>query len=204
MPALATVSKRAEKKRDESFGPRVRRLRHDAGLTLQELSGRTGLAFSTISKIEKSQISPTYENILKLANGLAIDVAALFSENSVSITSGRRTVTRAGLGVRHTSPQYEYEMLCTDIARKQFIPLLTRIRAHRITEFGEPISHEGEEFIYVVSGAVDLFTDEYQPLRLAQGDSCYFDSTMRHACVSAGEEDAMILWVCSRVTSPLA
>ncbi|HMK81056.1 MAG TPA: XRE family transcriptional regulator [Xanthobacteraceae bacterium] len=196
-------AQRAEKKRDESFGPRVRRLRHDAGLTLQELSLKTGLAFSTISKVEKSQISPTYENILRLADGLGVDVATLFTGTSVPVTTGRRSVTRAGRGVKHETPQYEYEMLCSDISQKQFVPLLTRLRAHDVAQFPRLLSHKGEEFVYVLSGTVSLYTDQYRPLVLEAGDSCYFDSTMGHACVSAGKEDAVILWVCSRVVPPL-
>jgi transcriptional regulator with XRE-family HTH domain len=204
MRAVPSSPQRPDKKRDESFGPRVRRLRQEAGLTLQELSVRAGLAFSTISKVEKSQISPTYENILRLADGLNVDVATLFSEKSVSITTGRRTVTRAGQGIQHRSPQYDYEMLCADIAQKQFVPLLTRLRAHDVAEFPALLSHQGEEFLYVLTGVVEIHTDQYLPLRLEMGDSCYFDSTMGHACVSAGPEDATILWVCSRVTAPLA
>jgi transcriptional regulator with XRE-family HTH domain len=204
MAAQAEARRLTEKKRDENFGPRIRRLRQQAGLTLQQLSERTGLAFSTISKVEKSQISPTYENILRLADGLGVDVALLFSDRPETMTSGRRTVTRAGEGVRHVSPQYEYEMLCADLAHKQFVPLLTRLRAHEVSAFPEFLSHEGEEFLYVLSGCVEVHTDHYRPLRLQAGDSCYFDSTMGHACVSCGPEDAMILWVCSGVRAPLS
>ena len=204
MPALADAqSRRVEKKRDQGFGPRVRRLRHRSGLTLQELGARSGLAFSTISKVEKGQISPTYENVLRLAEGLDVDVAELFADETVAMASGRRSVTRAGEGVRHETAQYEYRMLGADIARKQFVPLLTTLRAHDVREFHALSSHPGEEFIYVLSGAVDIHTDQYRPLRLSPGDSCYFDSTMGHACVSAGEEESTILWVCSRVVAPL-
>jgi mannose-6-phosphate isomerase-like protein (cupin superfamily) len=145
-----------------------------------------------------------YENILRLADGLNVDVATLFSEKSTSMTTGRRTVTRAGEGVQHASPQYDYEVLCADIAQKQFIPLLTRLRAHDVTEFPALPSHQGEEFLYVLTGTVEIHTDQYLPLKLEKGDSCYFDSTMGHACISVGLEDATILWVCSRVGAPLA
>jgi hypothetical protein len=46
-------------------------------------------------------------------------------------------------------------------------------------------------------------TEHYAPLTLESGDSCYFDSTMGHALISAGEEAATVLWVCSRVVPPL-
>lgn len=172
-------------------------------MTLQQLSVRSGLAVSTISKVENNQISPTYENILRLADGLEVDVAELFTRAPSAMASGRRSITRRGKGAKHRSPQYEYEMLCADLSRKQFIPLVTTIRAHSVSEFPELPRHWGEEFIFVVSGTVELHTDYYEPLRLERGDSCYFDSMMGHAVVSAGAEDAVVLWVCSRVEPPL-
>jgi transcriptional regulator with XRE-family HTH domain len=188
----------------DSLATVVRRLRREAGLTLQELGERCGLGASTISKIENKLISPTYDTILALADGLGVDVAELFSGRSSGTVTGRRSLTRRNEGVRQKTPQYDYEMLCSDIARKQFIPLVTTIRAHSRTEFSELVSHAGEEFIYVLSGKVTLHTQHYEPLLLNPGDSCYFDSTMGHACVSASKEDAVILWVCSRVQPPLA
>jgi uncharacterized cupin superfamily protein len=95
-------------------------------------------------------------------------------------------------------------MLCADLSRKQFIPLVTTVHAHSVTEFPDLLRHDGEEFIYVISGSVDLHTDYYEPLRLETGDSCYFDSMTGHGLVSAGAEDAVVLWVCSRVVPPLA
>lgn len=189
---------------DESLGSRVRRLRQRSGMTLKELGARCGLAFSTIAKIETNQISPTYESIIRLANGLSVEVTELFMSPSVATVAGRRTWTRAGEGPVHVTPQYEYQMLCADIARKQFIPLYTTIRAHSITDFSHLLRHEGEEFIFVVAGTIGLYTEHYSPLRLSVGDSCYFDSTMGHACVSTGDGDASVLWVCSSADVPPA
>ncbi|KAB0265027.1 helix-turn-helix domain-containing protein [Microvirga brassicacearum] len=187
-------------RRDTGFGSRIKQLRLERGLTLQQLGKRCELAASTISKVEQNHISPTYENVLRLADGLHVDVAELFSPKPNRMMFGRRSVTRAGHGAKLRSAQYDYEMLCADLSSKQFIPLLTTLSAHSIQEFPNYISHEGEEFIYVMSGVVELHTDIYEPLRLQKGDSCYFDSTMGHACLSVGDQDAVILWVCSRVT----
>jgi hypothetical protein len=110
-------------------------------------------------------------------------------------------VTRRGHGVVHATEQYNYEVLCAELAHKQFVPLLTTVKAHSLKEFPALLRHEGEEFIYVLRGKLTVHTDFYQPMELAEGDSCYFDSTMGHACV-AGDEDAQILWVCSNVRLP--
>ena len=77
-----------------------------------------------------------------------------FAENPILPTpinvNGRRLKfrhrdNRAGQGIQHRSPQYDYEMLCADIAQKQFTPLLTRLRAHDVTEFPVLLLHQGEE-----------------------------------------------------------
>jgi transcriptional regulator with XRE-family HTH domain len=200
LSARPTGSESKRTLRDAGFGSRIKQLRLDRGLTLQLLAKRCGLAASTISKVEQNQMSPTYENILRLADGLHVDVAELFDPKPNRMMYGRRSVTRAGQGAKLRSAQYDYEMLCADLSSKQFIPLLTTLCAHSIQEFPEYVSHEGEEFIFVLSGVVEVHSDIYEPLRLQKGDSCYFDSTMGHACLSIGDQDAVILWICSRVT----
>jgi mannose-6-phosphate isomerase-like protein (cupin superfamily) len=125
-------------------------------------------------------------------------VAELFSRSSPGAPSGRRGITRKGEGVKHVSAQYAYEFLCADLSGKQFIPLLTTIKAHSVQDFPAMPRHEGEEFVYVVSGQIVLHSEFYEPLTLRVGDSCYFDSTMGHALVSGGAQDAQVLWVCSK------
>lgn len=180
-----------------ALGRRVRELRRASGLTLQALGQDAELALSTLSKIENGQMSPTYEVILKLAHGLKVDVAQLFDDSLKSAPLGRRSVTRKKMGATHETKQYVYEMLNSDLARRRFITLAVRVKAHTIEEFDRTLSHDGEEFIYVLSGAIRVYLEHYEPLDLAEGDSCYFDSTMAHACVSLSDEDATILWVCS-------
>jgi transcriptional regulator with XRE-family HTH domain len=168
-----------------------------SGLTLTELAERAGLAVSTISKIETGQLSPGYETIQRLAIGLDAEVAELFQPRVESVTTGRRGVTRKGQGVLHRSRHYDYEALAADLSRKQFLPLFATIKARSVEQFGSLPSHEGEEFIFVVSGEVTLHSEHYEPLTLGPGDSAYFDSRAGHALVSSGPGDAKIVWVCS-------
>ena len=193
----------AAAQRNDSIAQILRRRRRDAGLTLQELGERCALAASTLSKIENGQMSPTYDTILRVASGLGLDMAELFTGTSSNDVTGRRTVTRRGQGVIRGTAQYSYEMLAAELSGKQFIPLLTTIKAHSIEDFPSLVQHVGEEFFYVLSGKVTLYTEHYAPTELDVGDSCYFDSTMGHACVSSGEQDAQILWICSRTVAPL-
>lgn len=63
--------------------------------------------------------------------------------------------------------------------------------------FGHGGAHgEGEGYIYVLSGSIEMHTEFYEPVRLDVGDSAYIDSGMRHAFASLGPEDARILSVC--------
>ena len=200
----ATALQARSKAPAEPLSAIVRRLRRQAGLTLQELGRRSNLSSSALSKIENDQMSPTYDTIQRLADGLGIDVAELFAGRASTTVGNRLTVTRRGAGVRQRNSQYTYEMLCADIARKRFVPLLTTVHARSVTEFPALVTHAGEEFVYVLTGMVTLTTEYYAPLTLAAGDSCYFDSTMGHALISAGDEAATLLWVCSRVMAPLS
>ncbi len=179
---------------------RVKALRRTANLTLKELSLRSKISVSALSKLENGQLSPTYENIIRLARGLDVDISALFSDDVPTVVTGRRSITRQGMGVRVETVNYDYEMLCTDLARKQMVPLLARVKAKEKKEFGPLISHDGEEVIFVLSGRIVLYTEYYEPCLMEAGDSAYFDSTMPHGCVAQGVEDAMLFWVCSSGT----
>lgn len=177
------------------LGARVREIRRSHNWTLEEASRRTGLARSTLSKIENEQLSPTFEAVQKLAAGLGIDVPQLFVASRQPRSSGRRAVTRSGAGRPHPTVTYEHELLCTDLAHKKMIPFKSRVRAREFADFETWVRHDGEEFLLVLEGAVTLFTEFYEPLDLEVGDSVYYDSGMGHAVVSRSDDDALILWI---------
>jgi Predicted transcriptional regulators len=175
----------------------VKAVRRQAGLTLNELAAAADVSASTISKIESGQLSPGYEIIIKLARGLDVDVAQLFRSDTTMMPTGRRSVTRNGEGTFYDSANYQYEVLAGDLSRKQFVPLKTVVKAGEIKEFGAMSAHEGEEFVYVLTGRIVLRTEHYEPLVLEPGDSVYFDSRSGHALLALGEDDASVLWICS-------
>ncbi len=179
------------------LGERLRRLRKRNGWTLAVLSDISGLAPSTLSKVENNQISLTYDYLVKLADGLDIDIAELFNGTDPMPPSGRRSITRRGKGRPVETPNYDYEYLCTDLAKKRMIPILVRIKAHGLEEFGALLRHSGEEVIYVLEGAIEVRTEYYEPVVLTIGDCIYLDSTMGHGYLAAGETDATVLGVCS-------
>ncbi|MCV6591256.1 MAG: XRE family transcriptional regulator [Marinobacterium sp.] len=178
------------------LGQRVREIRLSQNLTLEEASKRTGLARSTLSKIENEQISPTFSAVSKLVAGLGIDIPQLFSAPQRGAgAGGRRDITRAGDGRPHPTPTYEHEMLATELSQKKMIPYRTTVHARSFDSYQDWVRHDGEEFLYVLSGSVLFYTEFYQPIELHTGDSAYYDCEMGHALVSTSEEDATVIWV---------
>ena len=179
------------------LGKRVREIRLSQNLTLEEASKLTGLARSTLSKIENEQISPTFVAVQKLVQGLGIDIPQLFEQPNKQRTqaSGRRDITRAGEGQPHPTPTYEHELLSVQLSRKKMLPYRTSVRARSFDEYGDWVRHDGEEFLYVLSGSLLFYTEFYEPVELQEGDSAYYDCDMGHALVSTSEEDAVVLWV---------
>ena len=185
-----------------AFGPHLRALRRAGGMTLKQVAERAGLAVSTISKIENDRMSPTYDVLLKLARGLNVDLMTLMGEPAraaAEAPAGRIDVTRAAERRAYPTGTYVYEPFAMRLTDKLMDPTLARITARSIAEFPGLVRHPGEEFVYVISGAVELNLEFYAPIRLDAGDSVYFDGRMGHAYVSVGAEDALILNICAGV-----
>jgi transcriptional regulator with XRE-family HTH domain len=181
-------------------GAALRAFRRQQGWTLAEVSRRTGLPASTLSRIETDQISPTYDQLSKVSGGLNLDMAQLLSGDmgdTKPVQTARRSVNRAGDGQILDTPMQSLRYLSVDLTNKQFAPIIGEIKAHSLEEAGEFHRHDGEEFIFVVSGELELHSESYTPLRLRPGDSVYFDSGMPHAYVAAGKERCKILSICT-------
>jgi transcriptional regulator with XRE-family HTH domain len=181
------------------LGIRVRELRKSRGWTLEQAAVKAGLARSTLSKIENGQMSPTFDALKKLAEGLAISVPQLFTPPSKAQVNGRMAVTKAGEGQPSATATYEHELLAGGLRKKQMLPYRAVIRARAVEDFGGWVRHDGEEFLYVLTGIVRLYTEFYEPVDLRRGDSAYYDASMGHNVISLSEEDATVLWVTSLV-----
>jgi DNA-binding XRE family transcriptional regulator len=157
------------------LGARVRELRKARDWTLEHAANQAGLARSTLSKIENGQITPPQRDQV----------------------NGRMTVTKLNEGSAQATATYEHELLAEGLRRKQMLPYRARVRARSMEEFDGWVRHDGEEFMYVLTGVVTLFTEFYEPVEMRRGDSAYYDAAMGHNVVSQSQEDATILWVTS-------
>lgn len=194
---IARESGEADAAEPLDLGRRVRELRKARDWTLEQAASKAGLARSTLSKIENGQMSPTYDALKKLAVGLQISVPQLFTPPSRDQVNGRMAVTRAREGTSHATATYEHELLADSLTRKKMLPYRARVRARKMEEFDGWVRHDGEEFLYVLTGVVRLYTEFYEPIEMRRGDSAYYDASMGHNVVSVSEDDATILWVTS-------
>jgi len=163
-------------------GIALRAARIEQGLTLRALAAKIDMPFSTLSKLENGKMAMTYDKLVRLAQGLGVDLGSLVTgtaapQEQAPAALGRRSVSRAGKWLA--------------------VPIIIEVKARSIDELGGLVRHSGEEYLYVISGAMELHSDLYAPLPLAAGDSVYFDSGMAHGYVWVGEEPCRVISVCA-------
>ena len=194
---IARASGQGGQVEELNLGQRVRELRKARNWTLEQAAKKAGLARSTLSKIENEMMSPTFDAVRKLAQGLGISVPQLFTPAKGDKALARRTITKAGEGKHHPTTTYDHEMLATEIVQKRMLPYRAVVRARKFEDFDGWVRHDGEEFLYVLTGIIVFYTEFYEPIEMRRGDSAYYDAAMGHNVVSASQEDAVILWVTS-------
>src|SRR6185369_15921078 len=177
------------------IGARLKEIRRTLDKTLAQVSEATGISISNLSKIENNQISPSFDIMKRLCDGLGVSIEDFVRPGAKSVVSGRKTTTRRDEGDHFTSGQYDYRAHASEISRKAMVPLEIRVRARKVAEFDHWSQHRGEEFVYVLSGTIEIHTEHYAPFRLERGESGYFDSSMRHVYISVSKEDARVLSV---------
>jgi transcriptional regulator with XRE-family HTH domain len=191
-----------------TLGLLLRDLRARKGWTLKEMCERTGIPVSTLSKVEHDRLTLTYDKLLQVSEGLKIPLAELFADPARNPGADPTVTARRSLGlladaVRVNTKNYDYYYMCPELRQKRMIPVIARIRAKSLAEFGDLVQHSGEEYIYVLEGAITVHTSFYDPVILKSGESIYVDSNMGHAYVAEGCEEATVLAVCSSAEESL-
>jgi transcriptional regulator with XRE-family HTH domain len=184
-----------------SLGSIIRRIRSERDWTLAEMSVAVGIPLSTLAKIERDQLSLTYDKLLQLSERLKIGLLELFSRPPLPespVATGRRSISGEANTVTVDSRNYVDNYLCSELLKKIITPIIVDVKASSIEEFGPLITHDGEEFMYVISGAVVVHTSFYEPTEITAGGGHYLDSQMGHAYVrAAGCDSATMLVVCA-------
>jgi len=164
-------------------GAALKALRMQRGWTLAEVSKRTELPVSTLSKIENDRMSLSYDKLARISAGLGVDISQLFTPQIAGppgAVSGRRSVTLAGQGQIIETENYGHIYPAADFLNKRFVPVIAELHARTLEEFGEMVRHSGEEYAYILDGTVEFHSELYAPLTLRRGDSIYFDGLQKH------------------------
>jgi transcriptional regulator with XRE-family HTH domain len=178
-------------------GAHLRQARKARGLTLAELSQRSGIAVSTISKAERGDIALTYDKFAALAHSLELEFDAIFGRRRKPAAGAMKpSFTAAGKQQIYDTPNYEYGMLANSLTGKRMMPMRAHIHARAVSDFPEYIRHSGEEFVFLLSGKLELRFENGKSFKLMPGDSLYFDSSVGHIYLSVGDEDADALVCC--------
>jgi len=178
----------------EDIGERIRKLREEKGLSLEELSSLTGFEVEFLSILEKNEAQPQLGTVIKLSKALDSAFGRLVSgigDKLYSITrkDERRTVSRS-TSQKGEKQVYIYKSLAPDVKGRHMEALIVQLEEVSKKEISV---HEGEEFIFVLDGVVVLEIGE-DSFELDPGDTAYYLSTTPHH-IAAKSGKATILAV---------
>lgn len=208
--------KQADSKRSRSaargtLGSLIRLVRRRNGWTLRELSQNVGIPLSTLAKVEADKLSMSYAKLQQFTSRLGLTMAEFLAQEDTAaaaidprVVTARRSLAMGGNSVQISTPNYDYEFLCADLREKRMVPLIARIRSHDILEFRQPVRHQGEEFIFVLEGSIEVHLQYYTAITLTARQGIYIDSTMEHAYVAKDCDAALVLAMCSSEDPDLA
>ncbi len=160
---------------------RIRQLRESRNVTSEQLSERSGLSLAQIAAIEGGEVLPSLTPLLQIARGLGVRLGTLLDDASqlgpVVTRAGAASETVRFSGGTRTGG-LDFHALAANKQDRHMEPFL--IDVHPAPAGECPLSsHEGEEFIYVMSGRLEVAYGKERHV-LEAGDSIYYDSIVPH------------------------
>jgi DNA-binding transcriptional MerR regulator/quercetin dioxygenase-like cupin family protein len=171
----------------KNIGQQLGRLRRQMRLSLSDVARRTGLSVSFLSGLERGQVNASIASLQKLAHVYGTNVLSFFGAEGHQ----RRLVQPKDRRILRPNPGVQMELLAFGTTAME--PHLFRIAPGATS--GGAYEHEGEEFIYVVQGSLEIWLDEVERYVLKPGDSLYFESNHSHRWRSIGEKETLLLWI---------
>lgn len=175
---------------------RLGELRSERGWTLDELAERSGLSKPFLSRLEAGDRRPSIAAVLTLARVYGVSIGAIFEPSTVEsciVVRGAQAKQRKGDGLIYTP-------LSSGQRFANLQPIRLTICADRVGD--KRYQHEGEEWVYVLAGAVRLALGE-KTYELASGDAAHFDSRIPHRLSAMGEKDAEVIVVACPIAEAL-
>jgi transcriptional regulator with XRE-family HTH domain len=167
-----------------NIGSNIRRFRLQQGMTQQDVANICNLTKGMISKIESGKVTPALATLTKIANAVGVDIVALMSEKHQRAAAFTPAVTDADMYVA-TDLGYKMCGLARKYFQKQMQPILIMAKKGEVVR--HLVSHDDEEFIYVLTGTLIFQVDE-RLYTLKAGDNLYFDGTRQHGIYEVVED----------------
>jgi transcriptional regulator with XRE-family HTH domain len=179
----------------ERTGAAIRKLRLARGWTLAELSRETGVPLSTLSRLELGQNALKYEILMRVCRALEVDLQGLVAREAetVSVASGRRSVTRSGEGRPVRLGGNAGWLAGEELTERCLTPIVLDVSAANLEAHGPLVTLQNEAHLLVLSGEIALHSQFYAPLVLAEGDGLYFDTRAGFAVVKNRAKPARAL-----------
>jgi len=179
-----------------NVGERVKRAREKRGLSLLDISRRTGIEVSFLSEIEEGQGAPPLGTIIKLAKALEMKMGYFISGDELRpftiVRRGDRKMVSRYDSKRDKHYGYGYESLAPNKKDRHMEPFLVTLQPATTEE--ERSAHDGQEFIFVLTGSMEVRLGEEIHV-LEPADAIYYDSTVPHLVKCHGQETTRILAV---------
>lgn len=176
-------------------GQKIKEMREKLSLSLKDLSEKTGYSESILSQIENHLISPPLGALLTISKALGISVGKLLGEKEevpfVIVREGTEQPISRVASKEGVNYGYSYMSLGVGKKNRHFEPFLITLEPASIKPTGLSV-HKGEEFIYVLKGAMEVQLRDYKEI-LKEGDSIYYDSTIPHRVSCVGDSVTKIL-----------
>lgn len=178
-------------------GEKIKALREDQAMTLEQAAKRAGIAPSVLSQIENHMVSPPLGTLILLARAFGVPVGHFFAEDPGEpfclVRARERKVVSRFASNEGLSYGYAYESLGYAKKDRKMEPFVVTLTPAEVPHV-DPNQHSGEEFIFVLEGEVEVklgqHTDVLQP-----GDSIYYNSNIPHQVSCHGKDPAKIVAV---------
>jgi transcriptional regulator with XRE-family HTH domain len=182
----------------KNVGEKVRKIRESRNLSQEELAEKSKLSKELIAKIEESNDLPFLAPLVRISRTLGVRLGTLLDEaREPGPVIARGSNKEAGFGFSHRdsldSSNLSFLPLASDKNGRHMEPFLIDILPTEDSEFSFS-SHEGEEFLYVLAGEVELSYGS-DVFKISEGDSIYYDSLVKHHVHTANDKPARILAV---------
>ena len=175
---------------ERALGPRLRQLRRGRGLSLADVAEGTGISASFLSMVEKGQSDITVSRLMRLVRWFGVSIADLVQEPDPAAVH----VVRAGdrRSVRLVDEGIAIEMLTSEGGHRMMPVVNVYAEGGAMAE---PARHDGEEFVLVVDGKVELTVGDGDPIELGPGDSAHYRSDVPHSFRNVGRGEARFIGV---------